>query len=258
MKSHRMMAGLRVVAGAAVLLFAGAASAQTLGAVISATIKKNEANEASQKRVEAIVAQTDKLESSSRQVLKETDGLNVYIELLENQVRNQEIEMEILANSAEKVSVIERQILPQMKKMIDALESFIALDMPFLQEERAQRVARLNSDLQRADVSVAEKFRSVVEAYKIEADYGKEIETYKDTIEDSDGTYAVDILRIGRIGLYWQNADASVTRGWDHQQKRWIDLGDEYRSAVRNGIQVAGKKKAPEMLLLPLPGPEAT
>lgn len=257
MKSTHLLAALRAFAGAVLLLFGSAVAAQSLGSVLSADIKKNQANAASQKRVETIVAQTDKLENEFRQVTKETDGLKVYIELLQSQVDNQEVEMVNLGTSAEKVSVIERQILPQMKKMIDNLEDFIALDVPFLMDERQKRIGRLNSLLGQSDVTVAEKFRAVVEAYQIEANFGRDIETYKGQVEDGGETFAVDFLRIGRVGLYWQNADASITRGWDQKGQRWVDLGNEYRSAVRTGLQIANKQKAPEMLMLPVPAPEA-
>ena len=257
MKPHQSIA-VRALAGAALMFCAQIVFAQSLNAVLAADIKKNQANEASQKRIETIVAQANKLETQYRQTLKETDGLNVYVELLESQVENQNLEMQSLTGSAEKVAVIERQILPQMKKMIDALDNFIRLDLPFLQEERKNRIAGLNELLERSDVSVAQKFRSVVEAYQIESDFGRSIETYKGTVSDGGSDREVDFLRIGRIGLYWQNADATQTKAWDANSGQWIDLGADYRSAVRNGIKIANKQKAPDMLMLPVPAPEAT
>lgn len=257
MKSIHSMAVLRTLAGAVLLFFSSALAAQTLGSVLAADVRKMQANEASQKRVDNIVSQTDKVQSEYRQVSKETEGLNVYIELLQSQVNNQNIEIEGLSGAVERVTVIERQIIPQMKKMIDALEDFIALDMPFLPEERAKRIERLNGLLGQADISVAEKFRSVIEAYKIEAGFGHSIESYPGTVENNGEDIAVDFLRVGRIGLYWQNPDASLTKAWNPATKQWVDLGNDYRSAVRTGLQIADEQKAPELLLVPVPAPEA-
>ena len=48
------------------------------------------------------------------------------------------------------------------------LETFVELDVPFHMEERMQRIEFLRNNLDRSDVSIAEKFRQVLEAYKIE------------------------------------------------------------------------------------------
>ncbi|MFK7885315.1 MAG: DUF3450 domain-containing protein [Gammaproteobacteria bacterium] len=257
MKSTYSMAVLRTLAGAVLLFFSSALAAQSLGTVLAADIKKMQANEASQQRVEKIVGETEKIENTFRQITKETDGLGVYIELLQSQVDNQEREMAQLEGATGKIEVIQRQIVPQMKKMIDALDQFIKLDVPFLQAERAQRVTRLNALLERSDVSVAEKFRSVIEAYEIESKFGRTIESYKGKVNDGGTERDVDFLRIGRIGLFWQTPDGSLTKGWNPKVGDWVDLGNEYRSAVTTGLQVADKQRAPELLLLAVPAPEA-
>lgn len=249
---------LRTLAFAVLLFFSSAIAAQSLNTVLAADIRKNQANEASQERIDNIVSATDKLASDYRQSETESDGLEIYTQLLQTQVDDQVRQMTQFEDSMKKVDVIERQIVPQMKKMIDALEDFVGLDVPFLQEERRNRVSRLNRLLADAEVSTAQKFRSVVEAYQIEAEYGRTIEKYSDSISDDSGTFEVDVLRIGRIGLYWQNADASITRGWDNVSRSWVDLGNEYRSAVRNGLKIADDQKAPELLLLPVSAPEAS
>ena len=52
------------------------------------------------------------------------------------------------------------------------------LDIPFLMEERMERIAFLQDTLDRADVSVAEKFSQVLQAYQVENTYGTTIEAY--------------------------------------------------------------------------------
>ena len=257
MKPTYSMTVLRTLAGAVFLFFSSALAAQSLGTVLAADIKKMQANEASQNRVNDIVSDTEKLENQYRQLTQEVDGLNVFIELMENQVNNQEIEISILEGSTDKILVLQRQIVPQMKKMIDGLDQFVTLDVPFLQTERRKRISDLNGLLERADVTVSEKFRQVTNAYKIEADYGRSIESYHGKVDDNGVERDVDFLRIGRVGLYWQTADNSITKGWNHALKQWVDLGNEYRAAVRTGLQIAEEKRAPEMLLLPVPAPEA-
>ena len=102
----------------------------------------------------------------------------------------------------DQVDVINRQIFPLMERMIEGLERSIKLDVPFLMEERTGRVDSLKDIMERSDVSVAEKFRKVMEAYQIENDYGTTVDEYAETIELDDGSKrSYNVLRVGRIGL---------------------------------------------------------
>ena len=99
-------------------------------------------------------------------MLKEIEGLRVYNAQLTKQIRSQEQEMGKLAESIDQVTLIERQITPLMLRMIDGLEQFVELDMPFLLDERRDRVARLREMMDRADVTASEKFSQVLTRFR--------------------------------------------------------------------------------------------
>ena len=150
------------------------------------------------------------------------------------------------------VDVINRQIFPLMERMIDGLEQSIALDVPFLMGERSDRVEKLEETMARSDVSVAEKFRKVMEAYQIENDYGSTIETYKESLTLEDGTTRdYNMLRIGRVGLYFQSEDTNITGRWDNQQRKFV-RDDGARNEVRKGLRIANQLIAPELILVPV------
>ena len=238
------------------LMFPVNTYAQNIDAVVAADIRKDDANEASQQRIDDIVSDTRDLTTQYQTTVKEIDGLKVYNTLLERQAANQEREIDLLISSIDKVTVIERQIMPLMQKMIDALEHFVALDVPFLLEERRSRSEFLKTLLERSDVTVAEKYRRIVEAYQIENDYGRTIEAYKGSLDIDDKSWEVDFLRMGRIGLFYQNEDGSISGAWDQANRTWIDLGNEYRGQIRDGLRIAKKQIAPDLLLLPFPAAE--
>jgi hypothetical protein len=96
---------------------------------------------------------------------------------------------------------------PLVIRMIDGLEQFVEMDVPFNLDERRDRVEFLRTNVDRSDLTVAEKFRQVLEAYNIELQYGRGFETYSDTIELAGGPREVDFLRIGRIALVYQTTD---------------------------------------------------
>ncbi len=119
----------------------------------------------SQQKVEKLDDQTQLLLNEYRQLRAETEQLALYNRQMAAIVYNQDKELESLARQITEIERTERGILPLMSRMLDSLEQFVALDTPFLPQERGARIALLKDLLTRADVTVSEKFRRVLEAY---------------------------------------------------------------------------------------------
>ncbi|MGD8346380.1 MAG: DUF3450 domain-containing protein [Lysobacterales bacterium] len=243
----------------------------TLSAVFSASVfaqatveqvmaegeKRADAGAAEQRRVEQIADQTANLLNDYNTVAKVVDGLVTYNALLQRQIDNQEQEMAALDESIKNVALIERQIVPMMTRMLDSLEVFIGLDTPFLLEERRERLERLRGMMERSDVSAAEKFRRVIEAFQIENDYGRTIEAYKHTVMVDGNEVEADFLRIGRISLAYQTVGGGTTGAWDKEAGQFVKLDDaEFKNQVAHGLKVARKQVAPDLLVVPVFAPE--
>ena len=227
-------------------------SNEKLSKVVNAGKEINTSANASQKKVDTISEQIQSKLQQFKTVNKEIDGLNVYNRQMQAQLNNQFTELNQLATSMEQVSIIERQISPLMARMIDTLVTFVRLDMPFLPEERNKRTADLQLLLEQADVSVAEKFRRVLEAYQVEVDYGRTIEVYSGT-QVIDGTERdVDFLRIGRVSFVYQSRDGQKMGMWDQNSQSWVSLPAEYRSDINKALRIARKQLAPDLIIVPI------
>jgi len=238
------------------LLPAAAFSQTSIDAVTQAGEDRADAGAAEQKQVEAVADETLEVVGEFKSVSKVVDGLRVYNSLLQRQVDNQLAEVDALATSIDNVSLIERQIVPLMTRMIDGLEAFIDLDTPFLLEERTDRIAKLRAMMDRSDVSAAEKFRQVVEAFQIENEYGRTIEAYKGSVEIDGNQQEVDFLRIGRVSLTYQSVGGRHTGGWDTESGTWVSLPPAtYKNQVSAGLKVARKQVAPDLIIVPVPAP---
>lgn len=189
----------------------------------------------------------------TRFVRQELNRLRIYNGNLEQLVADQEREKQIVERQISEFSGVERDVVPFMFEMIAALERFIRLDMPFLQKERADRVTRLKANMDRANLSVTEKYRQIMEAYQIEASYGRNIEAYIGTLEIDGAERRVSILRVGRVLLAYQTLDQSGVGFWDKQSGRWTMLDSSYRREIADGLRIARKQMAPRLLELPLP-----
>jgi TolA-binding protein len=241
-----------VLVTAAVVGMAGSVFAQSVDQVLQAEQRRIQLAQASQERVNTVVEGTRSLEDQYRAINKEIDGLRVYNRLMTAQTDGQQSALEDIALSMDQVDVINRQIFPLMERMIDGLEQSIALDVPFLLEERNNRINTLKEIMERSDVSVAEKFRKVMEAYQIENDYGASSETYKQSLDVEGTPRDYNMLRVGRIGLYFQSDDTRITGFWDPDTGEYTILGNEYRNEIQKGIRMAKDLIAPELLLLPV------
>jgi hypothetical protein len=240
-----------------VFAISGSVFAQTVDQVLQADQRRLNLAQQSQERINKIVEGTRSLEDQYRAINKEIDGLKVYNRLMRAQVEGQTAVLDDIALSMDQIDVINRQIFPLMERMIDGLEQSIQLDVPFLMDERTNRVQALKEIMERSDVSVAEKFRKVMEAFQIENDYGTSSEFYEQSLTIDGITRAYNMLRIGRIGLYFQSDDTKVTGRWDNEQRTWV-IDDSARNEVRKGLRMARQLIAPELIVVPVPAAEAS
>ena len=170
-------------------------------------------------------------------------------------ITSQEDELASLQSQLDQVEVVGRSVMPLMLKMIDAFEQLIELDIPFLLDERKERLADLRKLMSRADVTSAEKYRRIMEAYQTENEYGRTIEAYRSTLKRGDRDIKVDFLRFGRIALVYQTLDGMEAGVWNQTEKTWEPLDASYRTAIRQGLRIARKQAAPDLIRLPLPVP---
>lgn len=253
---HTLLPGMAVLTAATLTWLPGAAKAATTSELIQAGEERTAAAQADQRRVEQVADQIEQLVIDYQTEAKVVDGLKVYNSLLQRQIDNQEAEMSAISESIENVELIERQITPLMTRMLDALESFVELDTPFLLEERRDRVARLRTMLERSDVDPSEKLRQILEAYSIENDYGRTIEAYKGSLEVDGRPLEVDFLRIGRVSLTYQSVGGNVTGGWDRESRSFVTLPPEtYKAYVAEGLRIARKQIPPDLIVVPVAAP---
>jgi predicted RNase H-like nuclease (RuvC/YqgF family) len=231
-------------------------AAQSVNGVVNAERNRTKLAQESQTRIDQVVGDTRTKEEQYKRLQKQIEGLNIYNTLLSRQIEGQSIKLGEMKNSILQVDVISRQILPAMTKMIAGLKAFVAADIPFQQEERRERIANLETILGSPDVNVAEKFRKVTEAYQIENDYGRTIESYSAPIDIDGESRPVSFSRIGRVALMYQTENGEKSAVYDQKARQWIDA-DQYKNDIKQGLKIARKQMSPELIMLPISAPEA-
>ncbi|NMM39702.1 DUF3450 domain-containing protein [Pseudoalteromonas arctica] len=246
------MKGVKPLILASIVAMSATVQANDLNKVIDKSSEINQSAAQSQTKIDKIADSMQGRLQQFKTLNKEIDGLTVYNAQLSKQLSNQISEMEAINLSMDQVSIIERQITPLMLRMITGLEQFVALDVPFLTDEREKRLASLKDMMNRADINSSEKFRRVLEAYQVEVDYGRTIEAYTALLDVDGQEREVDFLRIGRLELIYLTRDGKKAGSWDTTSKQFVALDDSTISQISKGLRIARKQLAPDMLTLPV------
>jgi chromosome segregation ATPase len=255
---HRRSIGQRrTLLLAALLSFvatAAAGSPEKLRNLVGEETKSLNEAAASQGRIDKLDDDTQKLLAEYRQVTAETESFKTYNDQLATQIPSQTEEMASIEKQLQEVETTQREVLPLMQRMLETLERFVQLDVPFLPEERRKRIANLKEMMDSADVTVSEKYRRIVEAYQVEMEYGRTLEAYEGKLGDADDARAVEFLRVGRIALLYQTLDHKETGYWDAGKKAWV-VDNSYDRAFTKNLEIAKKMGAPDLLIVPVAAP---
>lgn len=240
-----------------IALLPTAALADKTDDIINSGTSRLKSAAASQKRIDALSEKTDDIIGKYHQQRKNVETLKKFNDRLRRTLEAQQVAMKKLERSIEDASLIERQIVPLMLSMIDGLEKFVAADLPFKLKERSDRVARIKSYLTNANISAAERFRQVLEAYSIENAYGQSIDTFIEELDIDGAKTTVNILQIGRAGLYYQTTDGLNSGYWDKANNQWTSLDASHNPGITKAIRITQGKEVNDLLTLPIEAPEA-
>lgn len=214
--------------------------------------KSDDVARESQKKVDSLANQTEADLRRYKSVLKQIENMRAYNDQMRDLISSQEAEVKSIRAKMKNVADLKKDILPLVGNMLNNLEEFVKLDVPFLKSERSKRMRDLKKLMSRADVSTSEKFRRVLEAYQIENEYGKTIEAYNGSVEIKGEEVSVEFLRVGRIALLYRGLDGNTFGRWDKKSGKYVDLEGQYRSALKQGLRVAKKQQAPSLLKVPV------
>jgi hypothetical protein len=189
------------------------------------------------------------------QAMSDADSLERYNAQQQEQIRSQQEEIASIERQLAELDTTNREVQPLMQQMVDTLAQFVALDVPFLIEDRTARVQGLKDMMARADISVSDKYRRILEAYQIELEYGRTLEAYQGRLGTGAEARTVEFVRIGRASLMYRTIDGAETGYYDASKKTWVPDAS-YKQAIETAIRVAKRDGAAELLTVPVPAPQ--
>lgn len=217
--------------------------------------QKKTANQAlakSQARIDAVSEQSASLVQEYRALSESLIALRAQNAQLEKAVADQGKELASLDEQVLRVAKVRNELDPLLSRMVQALDDFVDLDLPFLGKERKARSRELHALLAGSKASVTTKARRVFEAYLVELGYGQTLEAYEDQISLGDQTTAVMMLRVGRVGLYYLTLDEAQAGRFNPETRRFESVDAELIPGIKTSIRVAQKRAVPQLITIPV------
>lgn len=256
MKTLRHLATLGAVS--AVMAFAVAPSSAQLNQAIDEAEGATRDAQQSQARIDQLDEQRGDLFREYRATLQRIDSQKLFVEQQRVFLQSQENELRDLESQIDTVEDVLAGLTSMPIDMIESLDQFIALDLPFLRDVRQARIARLRDLMDQPDVTPAEKYRQILQAYEIETDYGRFLRHYEgpkwDNPDVSPDVNAptVDYLMIGRVAFIYMSQDESELAVWDADAGAWRELPDSFRLDIRQAIRMAKEVTTPDVFFAPV------
>lgn len=205
----------------------------------------------SQARINQSSDKAFELKSDIAMLEQEVANLEVYERHLKDVVNNQEQEMASIDVQLEQISDTRQGVVPLMYQMLEGLEQHIASDKPIRQQARLARLDELKALMPQADVSDAEKYRRILEAYQIEMDYGIKLGSYRSLINVGSEIEA-EQLYLGRLSLVARSLDRNQYWTWDSLQNNWVTVDAALAPQIDKAFAIANKQASPALIELPV------
>ncbi len=258
---HRHLAGARAGrafrTGMCVLSLATASAlapgwAQEAETVRSTVGEALEMRRETQQRREAWEEERQALEGRYRTARSDLAYLDQRLEVLQERLAALEDRNRELARRIEESARLEASLQDTMTAALERLGQRVRADLPFLPDERARRLEDLSRELTSPTGTGAEKLRRLFEGLHIEAQYGHTLEVYQQRITVDGQPLHTDVLRLGRLALFWLTPDGDRAGWYDPGEGAWQPLPTRYRRAVREAYEMAARMRPAGVVELPI------
>lgn len=217
--------------------------------------KAAEAAVETQKEMESWLAEKEGLLRSMGDSRLELEHLRYREKKYLFQIKKERRILKELEREKQEVERMLMELEPDLAARVDDLEKTINAGLPFLQQERTDRVTMLRDSLMDHRIGLDMKLRRVLEAYLIEAGYGRGVESSTQRITIKGQPTLVRLFRLGRLGLFYLTMDNAGAGRWRRDKKDWIPLPPSIIPTLNTAMDIAQRKQAAELINLPVENP---
>lgn len=204
-----------------------------------------------QKLVDEWAAEKAELSDELEALEQDLETLAWQRDKVETYLADQKAKVAELQRRLAELDRIRTELEPLLDQWSERLARFVAQDLPFLKEERAARLEALRQRLDDFDASLAEKARRLLEAVRIETEYGQTVESREAELKIQERLTQVRLLRVGRLGLFALSLDGRRAWRWEPASKTFKPV-DDYAREIEAAAEMAAQRRVVELVQLPL------
>lgn len=217
---------------------------ETVSRTIDTEIETQKINSKWQNEKSALQSEFENISYLNEKLQKELQKIEA--------IHNSELEKNHeLLRKQKQIDKIKNELNSFLEKVVFELEEFTQKDLPFHKEERENRITNLKELLLNDEIKAAEKYRQIFEALKIETDYAKTIEVYQNEINVKNETKTADILRIGRVSLFYLTLDKNESGFFNPLTNQYESLDSKFNSKIEKAAAIAKGEQISEFVDLP-------
>ncbi|SHJ92563.1 Protein of unknown function [Desulfatibacillum alkenivorans DSM 16219] len=171
---------------------------------------------------------------------------------MQTQVNGMTNDISELEQKKADILAVSKGLEPVLEESFQFLAYSVEASQPFLKEERTRRMDSLKQTMEDPETSLGEKYRRISEALLIEAQYGGTAETQRRAIMIQNEERMVDVLRLGRLSIFFRTLNQDICGMWDPASAQFVALPPEHNAAINQAVEMAAKRRPADILLLPL------
>jgi hypothetical protein len=192
------------------------------------------------------------LENRYRVAKANVQWLEQRIEVEEQRAQALDSRVDELNRRLEESGRLQAVIQDSLVAVLHRLEYVVDQDLPFLAVERERRLAGLRQELAKPEVASAEKLRRLLEGLLVEAQYGETVEVTQEKIAIGGREMFVDMLRVGRLALFWRTPDGEQIGTWDPVTRAYVTLDGSHSRTLQKAMEMATRMRPVQLLSLPI------
>lgn len=186
-----------------------------------------------------------------RTLLQRRDAAVLYAKQQKLVVDSQVEEIDSLTSQLASIDDITAQTVPMLLSMVEDIKTFVNADLPFKLEERRTRLEGLDAVMASADVSRAEQYRVIMDAYQAEMEYGRTIQTWKEEITLNGNPVTVDMFLYGRVALVYVAPNGDTAR-YSRATGEWESISGSYAADIVKAVRIADGKAQQDVMYAPV------
>jgi len=222
-----------------------------LGQALDTGERSTRQAEQTQTRINQLDDERSNMVGEFRTLIQRKTSAELYARQQSAAVESQERELASLEDQLGRVDEITSQTAPMLGELIDDLEEFIELDLPFRLEQRRENIAELRAHLEDPRVSVVERYRLIMASYTREMEYGRKNDTWTEDILIDGNEVQVQMVLFGRVALVYMDPTKRHAARYDRETKAWVPLDGKYKDEIAKAVRIIQGKRTQAIMYVP-------